>query len=549
MLRATLDSLLDPHVRYQAVRDDNNQIVDFVFTYANPAACEYEGRTREELIGLRRLDLPDRARSGLPELYRQVIETGNPLVLDGYVYSLQTRGGEERHLDIRAVRVAADTLACTWRDVTDRQLAERRLRSLYESLNDPHALYEAICDERNEIVDFRFVDVNPAACEYHRWPRERLVGSTLLEQWPGFASDPMREAYRRVLATGEPIVLDDVAWTQPRLFAGQLRHYELRAVKVTGSLLSVTWRDITERHEAAETAQQMAAIVEQSQDAIISSSVPGGVVTSWNLAAERMYGYSAAEVVGKPAWFLVPEDRLADSKAGMERLEAEGGSVTDSENVHLRKDGTPVLVSIGVSPIRDPNGVVVGLSTIHRDITRRKEVLELSRSMIEASLDSMVSIGPDGRIADANAATVRLTGFPRDALIGTFFSDYFTEPARAEEVYQQVRRHGSVTDFPLTVRHRDAPGALTDVLYNASVYRDGTGTVRGVFATARDVTRQVQAQKEIAEQQAGELDRLAELERFQRMTIGRELKMIELKKEIEYLRKHGPTAGDQSDPD
>ena len=89
-------------------------------------------------------------------------------------------------------------------------------------------------------------------------------------------------------------------------------------------------------------------------------------------------------------------------------------------------------------------------------------------------------------------------------------------------------------DYPLTMRHRD--GTLTEVLYNASVYHDAGGSVLGVFAAARDVTAQVQAQKLIVEQQAMALDRLAALEKFNRLAVGRELKMIELKKEIEHLR-------------
>ena len=95
-------------------------------------------------------------------------------------------------------------------------------------------------------------------------------------------------------------------------------------------------------------------------------------------------------------------------------------------------------------------------------------------------------------------------------------------------------------DYPLTLRHRDGLERLTDVLYNASVYRDAAGTVLGVFAAARDVTEQVRAQKEVVE-------RLAELERFQRLTVGRELKMIELKKEIEYLKKLGLAERDEFD--
>ncbi|MHB1133955.1 MAG: PAS domain S-box protein [Chloroflexota bacterium] len=123
----------------------------------------------------------------------------------------------------------------------------------------------------------------------------------------------------------------------------------------------------------------------------------------------------------------------------------------------------------------------------------------------------------------------------------TDFSDYFTEPENARKGYEQVFSKGFVTDYPLTIRHKE--GRLTDVLYNAPVYRDVQGNVLGVFAAARDVTTQKEAEVKIAEQRtreeerARELDRLAELERFQKLTVGRELKMIELKKEIEELRK------------
>ena len=170
-----------------------------------------------------------------------------------------------------------------------------------------------------------------------------------------------------------------------------------------------------------------------------------------------------------------------------------------------------------------------------------QEAFEAARSMIESSLDALVAISPEGMITDANEATVKATGIPRVELIGTPFSDCFTEPQKAEAIYQLVFEQGMAVDYPLTMRHRD--GRLTEVLYNASVYRDGGGKVLGVFAAARDVTEARQAQRETAEQQVRALERLAELERFHRLTVGRELKMIELKKEIESLRKFGPGDG------
>lgn len=164
-----------------------------------------------------------------------------------------------------------------------------------------------------------------------------------------------------------------------------------------------------------------------------------------------------------------------------------------------------------------------------------EQASQYARSLIEASLDPLVTISPDGKITDVNEATVKVTGVSREALIGTDFSDYFTEPEKARAGYREVFEKGFVTDYPLTIRHKD--GRLTNVLYNASVYRDVQGNVLGVFAAARDVTAQKKAEAEVAEQRVKELERLAELERFQKLTVGRELKMIELKKEIEELKK------------
>lgn len=118
-----------------------------------------------------------------------------------------------------------------------------------------------------------------------------------------------------------------------------------------------------------------------------------------------------------------------------------------------------------------------------------------TRSLIEASLDPLVTIGPDGRITDVNAATEKVTGYTREKLIGTDFSDYFTDPDKAREGYRRAFQEGLVRDYPLAIQRRD--GEVTSVLYNASVYRDDDGQVIGVFAAARDITERKQLDKEM----------------------------------------------------
>lgn len=133
-----------------------------------------------------------------------------------------------------------------------------------------------------------------------------------------------------------------------------------------------------------------------------------------------------------------------------------------------------------------------------------------ARSLIEASLDPLVTIGVDGKIMDVNEATEKVTGVAREQLIGSDFCDYFTEPNEARSGYQQVFSKGFVTDYPLAIRHRN--GNITDVLYNASVYRDSEGQVAGIFAAARDITDKKKAEQRMLEQQESLLQSNAEMQ-------------------------------------
>ncbi len=168
--------------------------------------------------------------------------------------------------------------------------------------------------------------------------------------------------------------------------------------------------------------------------------------------------------------------------------------VTEAIDVIWPKaDGIDYWYNIYAFPEFDREGRVVSVMTVSRDITERKQGEEAlqaanayNRSLIEASLDPLVTINSEGRITDVNTATEKVTGRRRDELIGTDFCDYFTEPQRAKEGYRQAFKDGAVKDYELQIRHRD--GYLTPVIYNASVYRDSSGAIAGLFVAARDIT-------------------------------------------------------------
>jgi PAS domain S-box-containing protein len=213
-------------------------------------------------------------------------------------------------------------------------------------------------------------------------------------------------------------------------------------------------------------------------------------------------GYAREDVIGKVKFsdLLAPRS-LSTFEAEFPRLKAQG-SVRDLEFDLVRKDGGILPVLLSATAITDPGGNYLRSRSMVYDMTERRraeETLRLAsaydRSLIEAALDPLVAIGPDGRLTDVNAATETATGYPRGALIGTDFSDYFTDPEKARAGYRQVFDEGFVRDYALELRHRD--GHLASVLYNASVYRDSEGRAIGVFAAARDITERKRAEDEI----------------------------------------------------
>ena len=254
-------------------------------------------------------------------------------------------------------------------------------------------------------------------------------------------------------------------------------------------------------HQAAkahEAAREQNTFLEQAQESLRLgwwASVPTeDHMTTWSPQAHRIYGLAPglAEVKTETLWNLIhPDDRAAVAEARGAALA--GGDRYQVEHRIIRPDGAVRWILQAAVVERDHTGEPARLLGVCQDITERKRgedeiraAAAYNRSLIEASLNPMFTIGRDGAISDVNTATEQATGYERADLLGTGFSDYFADPGLAKAGYELAFADGSVRDYPLELRHRD--GHITSVMYNGSVYRDASGQVLGVFAAARDIT-------------------------------------------------------------
>ena len=240
-----------------------------------------------------------------------------------------------------------------------------------------------------------------------------------------------------------------------------------------------------------------------------------GVIQIFNVGAERMLGYLAAEVLNKltPAQISDPHELVARAAAlsieigtpiapGFEALvfKASRGIEDIYELTYIRKDGSRLPAVVSVTALRDIADAVIGYLLIGTDNTARNQAEEdrtrldqrlrdqhfYTRSLVESNIDALMTTDPRGIITDVNKQTEALTGCTRDELIGAPFKNYFTDAGRAEAAIKRVLAEGKVTNYELTARARN--GTLTVVSYNATTFHDRDRVLQGVFASARDVT-------------------------------------------------------------
>jgi PAS domain S-box-containing protein len=486
------DTLRKSEEYFRAITENASDIILVVdkkgtITYASPSVDHILGLKPEELIGKSSLDLivPEDFQRAVNDFGKAVLTEG---VLVPNAFRVRHKDGSERVLEgvgknlFKNPSVAGFVMNV--RDVTERKRAEAEMERLatFPKLN-PNPIVEA---DMTGIVQY----LNPAAERLFPDIRESRVAHPWLADWEELVN-ASREggteaSVREVTVHGrwylqwinyvedvERIRIYGLDINERKLAEQQLREREALLNEV-GTIAKIGGWEMDMATGKATWSKGTYDIVEIDYD----KPIPG---------LHEHVGYylpEYREMIGNKMKTLIEtkqpmrfEAALKTAKGNIKWCQAYGEAVVKDEKL-IRLWGT------------------------FQDITERKQAEEAlhaanmyNRSLIEASLDPLVTIGPDGRIMDVNAETETVTGYSRAELIGKDFSDYFIDPEKARAGYQEVFREGSLRDYPLEIRHRD--GHITTVLYNASVYRNDAGDVMGVFAAARDITERKRAEEEL----------------------------------------------------
>jgi PAS domain S-box-containing protein len=275
------------------------------------------------------------------------------------------------------------------------------------------------------------------------------------------------------------------------------------AGNVTGAINMLI--DISEQHRAEESQARLAAIVESSTDAIISKSLEG-IIQSWNAGAERIFGYTEAEAVGRSITLLIPPERRSEEDMILSRI-SRGERIAHYETVRVTKEGRHIDVSLSISPVRDASGRIIGASKVARDITEQKRLQEDRIKyvrLVEESSDSIGMATLDGRVEYLNPAGAARVGLDPSRIPSTQITDYLPETAQAfvaQTVIPTVLQTGQ-WEGELPVKHFRT-GEQIPMLVNAFLIRNPqTGEPAHLATVARDVTERRRADNELRESEA-----------------------------------------------
>ncbi len=411
------------------------------------------------------------------------------------------------------------------------ELIFRNLKESRKALNEQYSILHGVNENINAPIfsvdsSYRYTSFNKmhGAVMKAIYGAEIKVGDSLLDCMTVPADrETAKKNLDRALA-GEQLV--EAAYSGEESLAKKYFEVSHNPIRTdTGEVIGavVMAKDMTEQKHAEETLRKSETEFKEAQRIAHIGSWDWDATSdtiSWSDEYYRIYSLDPR--LPTPNYQEHMKIYTAESSERLQKAVTKAlrtGEPYELDLEMVRPDGSRGWITARGEAKRDGNGKITGLHGTAIDITERKRAEEeaqcagaYNRSLIEASLDPLVTIGPDGTITDVNAATEKVTGCFRKELIGRDFSDYFTEPEQARAGYQQVFREGAVRDYPLEIKDRE--GRITPVLYNATVYRDALGKVIGVFAAARDITERKKAE---AEARLNQARRKALLDLYQKM--------------------------------
>ena len=540
LLRSAQESLRQNEERLQTVLDSGSDLIMVIgsgglIVSQSLAARRLLGYGKEELVGqiLFNFVHDDEQR----QLY-----SGFHNVISGFLTNImvefrhRTRDGSYRMLEatinkLREASVASVVLDC--RDISDRREAQ-------EALVKAGALQSAIFNSAN----FSSIATDAhGVIQIFNVGAERMLGYAAAEVMNKFTPAEISDS-EELIARASALSVELGTTITPGFDAlvfkashGIEDIYELTYIRKDGSrfpaIVSVTalrddedtiigylliGTDNTARKQAEEALLKAGALQSAIFNSANFSSIATdakGVIQIFNVGAERMLGYTAADVMNKitPADISDPQEVIARAKElsaeletqiapGFEALvfKASRGIEDIYELTYIRKDGSRFPAVVSVTALRDAQDAIIGYLLIGTDNTARKQIEAeqkqlaqklrdqqfYTRSLFESNIDAIMTTDPSGIITDVNKQMEVLTGCTRDELIGAPFKNHFTDPECAETSIKLVLSEKKVTDYELTVRARD--GKETVVSYNATTFYDRDRRLQGVFAAARDVT-------------------------------------------------------------
>jgi PAS domain S-box-containing protein len=353
--------------------------------------------------------------------------------------------------------------------------------------------------------DGRYQDANPAVCQLLGYTRDELLRLRDVDLIPQDATWVI-EARAANATTGS--WRGEIELVRGDGTLAPLEAWSLVVPGPEGPLYASVLREMSESRRRETTNARLAAVVQASADAIISVSLEG-IITSWNPAAERLYGYTAEEAIGQPVVMLTPAERAHEIEQFLARLRT-GESIHGVETVRRTKDGRLIEVSLTAAPVRNAAGEVVATASIIRDITDRRrmeEQLRASEERFRTAFDhaaiGMSLVDLDGRFVQVNAAQCALTGYAEAELLTKTFQEITHPDDLAADLAQMDRLlAGEIRAFQMEKRYLRKDGELIWIRLNSALVRDARGAPLHFIGQLEDITERKRAEEELLTSEA-----------------------------------------------